>query len=447
MPASAQRPLLIPGQDYARCGGCGDSLPLRPPNKATKQVWVCVACGAQFRAEFAREASHELQSRVRIAIDQVGPPVAESRLDRRESRPPAAAPPETLRRAATPDRVVSTEASTAISRALDSVSGNQRALRVMTRGKPFAASITPRGATPYDPEVEAHTAEQHRASIAQMDLLVESIERGGDVDPGETEAVARDTLVQAASDLDLFLKLGVNPIDEGYPGRHSLHVAMVATGIGAQLGWDQQTIVETGVGCLIHDLGMTQVPDREYQRSVTLDDLAMSRIAAHPLHTFDLIEEHLSSVPLPTRMVAYQIHEREDGTGYPRRRNATLIHEASKVAAVADVFVALVSPRPHRPAMMPYYAVEHIVRAAGAGRFDPNAVRALLKAVSLFPIGSCVELSEGRVGKVIRSNPGDYCRPVLEVWRSEELDAPPSLIDLAAERDTRVVRALPQLAA
>jgi HD-GYP domain-containing protein (c-di-GMP phosphodiesterase class II) len=257
----------------------------------------------------------------------------------------------------------------------------------------------------------------------------------------------QEALTQAVKDLDLFVKLSINPNGEEYPARHSLHVAMLAAAIAANLGWDRQNIVQIGIGALIHDLGMLMVPGKVFTRQSILSDGDFGKIVTHPLRTFDLIEQNLSSVPLASRMVAYQIHERCNGTGYPRKRNAALIHEAAKVAAVADVYVALVSPRPHREPLMPYYAIDYLIRGVPTGAFDVQAIRGLLKTVSLFPIGSYVELSDGRRGRVLRSNPDDYYQPVLEVWQPNELDAPPEVLELATSPNSRIHRPLARLAA
>ena len=63
--------------------------------------------------------------------------------------------------------------------------------------------------------------------------------------------------------------------------------------------------------------------------------------------------------------------------------------------------MALVSPRPHRPALLPYHAITKMLLDVKEGLFDSTVVRGLLHTVSLFPIGSFVELSDGRVGKTI----------------------------------------------
>lgn len=318
-------------------------------------------------------------------------------------------------------------------------------MRTHASGPPLLRSINKPSSGPYDPELKADIGMRVDHSMEHVEALVDAIEEGTSVEQGAHEAVARDTLLQAVKDLDLFVRLGVSPGGDGYPGRHSLHVAMLSSAIGATLGWDERTLIDVGVGCLTHDIGMLRVPDRVYTAERSLDEAEFERVASHPLHTFDMMAEHLSAVPLASRMVAYQIHERCNGSGYPRNRRTGLIHEAAKVAAVADVYIALVSPRPHRPGLMPYYAVEHLLYGVRDGLFDSATVRALLTTISLFPIGSCVELSDGRVGRVLRSDPADYSRPVIESWRPGELDAPPEILDLVTEGELRVRRPLTAL--
>ncbi len=148
---------------------------------------------------------------------------------------------------------------------------------------------------------------------------------------------------------------------------------------------------------------------------------------------------------LTSRMVAYQIHERCNGNGYPRNRQASMIHQAAKVAAVADVYVALVSPRSHRPALMPYYAVEHLIYGVKDGQFDSSAVRALLKTISLFPIGSYIKLSDHRVARVIRANPEHFGRPVVEVWSPDKLDQASEVVDLSENSQIAIQGPVPRL--
>jgi hypothetical protein len=81
---------------------------------------------------------------------------------------------------------------------------------------------------------------------------------------------------------------------------------------------------------------------------------------------------------------------------------------------VADIFTALRSPRPYRAPLMPYAAMECLIRQAREHYVEPDVVRALLRIQSLFPLGSFVTLSDGSVARVLRSNRDDYTRPVVQ---------------------------------
>ncbi len=91
---------------------------------------------------------------------------------------------------------------------------------------------------------------------------------------------------------------------------------------------------------------------------------------------------------------------------------------------------------------MPYKAVEWMLAGVNKGLFDPVAMRALLQTISLFPIGSFVELSDDRVGKVIRANGDAYHRPVLTAWKKGATHLLPDVVDLKEQTDVSIVRPL-----
>jgi HD-GYP domain-containing protein (c-di-GMP phosphodiesterase class II) len=170
-----------------------------------------------------------------------------------------------------------------------------------------------------------------------------------------------------------------------------------------------------------------------------LDAGEFVEIAKHPFITFDILEANLDAVPSAARMVAYQMHERADGSGYPRGRTLEQTHPLARLASVIDAYTALVAPRPHRPGMLPYFAMEKVVKDVGQGIYDPQVVRGLLRTIGLFPLGSYVELSDGSVGRVIRANE-NYTRPVIERWQAGNLSAPPTVVDLMFETEISVRR-------
>jgi HD-GYP domain-containing protein (c-di-GMP phosphodiesterase class II) len=422
------------------CVVCRLPLPIRPATtQEVAQYWCCTRCGTKHLCMLLENPPAECQQNVRSPDGHT--PSAPATRDHQSLRAPQGVATKPL-----PDREsVVCRLETQLSRGIDQVVTAGQQLSVTSDGPPFLSRFKTHGTRFYDPGAEEKLVAQYDDSLEQLESLVASLENGQSIDPESSKTIVRETLVKATDDLDLFVRLGINPPSGAYPSRHSLHVAMLAASVGANLGWDENTLVELGVGCLLHDVGMLRVPDQMYYSGRVLGDSEFGEIAKHPLHTFELLAQEFERVPLASRMVAYQMHERCDGSGYPRNRRGGLIHEAAKVAAVADVYVALVSSRPHRPALMPYSAMEHLLAGVKQGTFDSAAVRALLTTISLFPIGSYLALKDGRIGRVLRANREHYARPIIETWWPDGLDRPPQVVDLSKVSQIEIQGPLPRL--
>ncbi len=310
-----------------------------------------------------------------------------------------------------------------------------------TTSDSFVHQVVRHGTRPYDSGQVERNAAAFRKSVSSMRHIFEGMANGDLNSAPELATVASSALSQISSDLDLFVSLGLVPAHDSYCGQHSLQTAMLAMSIGTVLGLRKEELVELAIGCLIHDAGMLRLRGSATELPRELSTLEFLEVTKHPSITYDLLRD-LREVSVGSRHVAYQMHERCDGSGYPRKRTAPQIHPLAKIAAVADVFHALVSPRPWRPSVLPYEAMKRIILDTRRGLFDSDVVRALLKTVSLFPIGSCVETNDGRVGKVVRSNGDQYTRPVLELWTPGARDESTRIVNLAEADGLEIRRAL-----
>jgi HD-GYP domain-containing protein (c-di-GMP phosphodiesterase class II) len=111
---------------------------------------------------------------------------------------------------------------------------------------------------------------------------------------------------------------------------------------------------------------------------------------------------------------------------------------------VADCYVGLVSNRQHRRALMPYYAIEKMLKTMPRGLYDAKVLRGLLHAMSLFPIGSCIELTDGRIARVVRSTGETYTQPIVELWDTKHRRYEPDLLNLKTEKQLKIRRAIPE---
>ncbi len=255
-------------------------------------------------------------------------------------------------------------------------------------------------------------AEDLLSSIAQQ-----SIVSGMDLRPPVDNAIGA-----MRDDLNLYMSRAASLTEPDFllkdpRADHLVNVGSVALAMGMYLGYDRQRLHELGLAGLLHDVGMARVPAEIILQPRPLTEGERLEVQRHPAYGVDLLGR-TTCVSQVVLMAVYQTHERIDGSGYPKQRKAFFIHDYAKALAVADVFVALQSPRPHREPLSPYQAARAVVYKASQGELDRRMVRALLCAVGLYPIGSWVQLNSGEIGRVIGlQNPNEaYDRPWVALF-------------------------------
>ncbi|MCG3136450.1 MAG: hypothetical protein HJJLKODD_00283 [Phycisphaerae bacterium] len=242
-------------------------------------------------------------------------------------------------------------------------------------------------------------------------------------------------------DMDLMphlLALRRSPVEYLYD--HCLNVSLLSMTLAAQMGFNRAQAYQVGVAGLLSDIGMLKLDDRIRlaPRSLTRDELL--QVQYHPIHTLNLIE-HDRSLDQTIMLAAYQAHERCDRSGYPRSRSVHTIHPYSRLIALADVYCAMVSPRPYRDPYPPYQAIEAILGQTKFGSFDVRSIRALLSCLSLYPVGSIVQLNDESIGRVIRANAQQYGRPMLTML-DEQMQESGEIVDLVECASLKVIRVL-----
>jgi HD-GYP domain-containing protein (c-di-GMP phosphodiesterase class II) len=167
------------------------------------------------------------------------------------------------------------------------------------------------------------------------------------------------------------------------------------------------------MGVIMHDIGKVLVPKEILNQPGRLSVEDFAEIKKHTTYGFELIRKN-RDFSIHSAHVAFQHHEQWSGHGYPRGLKGDQIHELGRIAAVADVYDALVSKRPYRSAMEPYQAYEYICSQSGY-HFDPEVVKIFMRHVAVYPTGTGVRLNNGLRGNVIRQNRGCPDRPVVRV--------------------------------
>ncbi len=259
---------------------------------------------------------------------------------------------------------------------------------------------------------------------------------------GPLHQLCNDILRRLTEDIDAMVCMACSPFETEYPTRHGVHLASLAMSIGSQMGLDEATLIELGIGCLVHDIGMKAIGTGMFSSKHPLSDGMLKRLSDHPVRGVELIGRFGEQVAIGSKMVAYQIHERGDGSGYPRGSTSNQIHPLAKIASVADAFIGMVSTRPHRMAIQGYHAMVQLLTEMKQGKFDAPVIRAMLELTSLYPLGSFVELNNEKVGRVIRAGGATFDRPTIEMWDNVQRSTPPLVINLRHDDAVRIVRSI-----
>ena len=247
--------------------------------------------------------------------------------------------------------------------------------------------------------------------------------------------------------------LGLNSIKthDSYTYQHSIDVTVMALVLAREAGWDKARLRAFGVGCILHDIGKICVEATILNKPGKLTEAEYELVKAHPTVGYEVIRGVAPGLGYLVPHVAYQHHERQDGTGYPRglkgnnelgSNPAKMIHDFGAVAAVADVYDALTSDRPYRPGIPCDRAISMISRESGS-HFNAHVVKIFRSVVPPYPLASEVKLLTGKhagcsaiVSAVHKREIG---RPTVRVlFSAGGQRVEPVEVDLRVERDVNV---------
>jgi HD-GYP domain-containing protein (c-di-GMP phosphodiesterase class II) len=289
-------------------------------------------------------------------------------------------------------------------------------------------------------EKARHGIERHTAARMLAAEICDQIESGRPVSAAQLDTTIREFIDLIHLDHDLApLIVAMQSSPDEYLFDHCVNVALVSMTIAAQVGWSTDTIAELGTGAFLHDVGMLRVPASIRLAPRPLTENEWQLVRRHPLHTLAYLDR-IRGLTRVAALIAYQVHERCDGSGYPNRHACASLHPYARIVSIADTYSAMIRKRPYRDAHVPYSAIKTLLFGAGAGKYDRTFVRVLLDTLAIFPVGSLVDLSDGSTGRVIRANPGLHTRPVVEIL-DRRLQDTGSTIDLAVMDDIGVVGA------
>lgn len=221
---------------------------------------------------------------------------------------------------------------------------------------------------------------------------------------------------------------------------HGLNVAIYMMALGRHLGFPREQLAELSSIGLLLDVGMLKIPASLLEKSDALTAAENALLVRHVDYSIEALEQ---KEPLP-RYVARGIlehHERIDGSGYPQGLAGDAISIYGRMAAIADTFAAMTTARPYDVTHSAFDAMKELFREADHKLHAP-LVEQFVQAISIFPVGSLIELSTGEAAIVLEHNGVRRLEPKILVLTDTEknlLAQPFSMELMGAGTDRRKI--------
>jgi HD-GYP domain-containing protein (c-di-GMP phosphodiesterase class II) len=278
-----------------------------------------------------------------------------------------------------------------------------------------------------------------RAVTGYLGFLAEAQGVLSDLESRKSEGLvrAREVVCAIVARLALGREL-FEPIREmknfdDYTFTHALNVCVLSSALARALRVSEEMVNAIAMAALCHDLGKKEVPKEVLNRNGPLEPSEWLLMQRHPSCGARLLLDIPgveSSYPL-LPVVAHQHHMGADHSGYPKVQGHLPQHTqhfASLLVAVADVYDALRTVRPYRPALSVAKAATILIRDALSGKLHKEYVSSFLLLLNVMAAGRRVVLSDGSCGMIVETQTGHPLCPMVgdEHGRIRNLSDPSS---------------------
>ncbi|MBU8907441.1 HD-GYP domain-containing protein [Desertibacillus haloalkaliphilus] len=229
-------------------------------------------------------------------------------------------------------------------------------------------------------------------AIKTVQQAFEQVEKQAPIPIKDIQVTASKLLQEVKVRKAVLLVPSTSTAKEIQPYAHAVNVALIALQMGKQLQYNDIQQRDLAIGCLLHDIG----------KAVTSDE------AKHPFEGFTILRS-IREFNLLSAHIAYQHHEKVNGTGYPRQLKKDEVLEFAQVCSVANRYEQLLSI----DRVPPYEAVEKIMSLTDVD-YKHSVVNSFFKGVPSYLPGTSVRLSTGETGIVTRIN-SHLHRPCVRV--------------------------------
>jgi hypothetical protein len=277
--------------------------------------------------------------------------------------------------------------------------------------------------------------------VALVAATVRAARKTGRIDIGPINRQVDILLEHVLTSPDAIQWLLATETTRGLLNRRALGTSVLSIVFGRHMGFDQQELHNLALGGLLLDIGKTSVPVPILAKPGHLNSAERTFVNRHVTDGLSMIRSNSDVMERVIDMVSAH-HERIDGSGYPHKIAGTEIPLFARMAGIVDTFDALTLNRNYASARSGHSALRFL-DALRDIKFDSALVDEFIRAVGVYPTGTCVELIDRSVGLVCSQNAGLPKNPNVLLTTDSTGQALGTMLILEPADNIRIARALP----
>ena len=273
-----------------------------------------------------------------------------------------------------------------------------------------AASIPVRCAMP---EELPRARTVHSDLVGVVGEAMEDLRRGHLVEIERVRAATAPLIDSVDSNPDALIWLASIRRKNDRMYRQSISAAILAVTYGRHLGLPRASLSDLAVGGLLFDVGKTRIPDDVLLKP---DRLTESEFAVYKMHVDEGVKilQDCGGMNEAILAMVRTHHERHDGSGYDLGLKSDSIPAFGKIAGIVDAYETMLTTANNATRYSGHDALLYLTRRRGH-EFDAALVEEFIQAIGIYPTGSIVRLSDGRVGLIIEQNRERRLQPKIMV--------------------------------
>ena len=278
----------------------------------------------------------------------------------------------------------------------------------------------------FDSDVEIediiHDSTRNNAIAQVKNLFKNEMDENGHSNPIELkngiENIAHSIIDDIEGNSNLMIDLYSLKSHDDYTFQHSVNVCVLAIVLGIKAGLNGIELRELATAAMLHDIGKMHVPFEILSKDSDLTDEEYEIVKRHTNEGFSFLLNEANVSP-KIAIVAYQHHERNDGSGYPEGIDGDNMHMYSKIVALIDSYDALTSDRVYRKRYNNDAALR-IIYKESKGKYEPKLLNLLKNCMARYPSGSLVKLKTGETAIILRNNSDFLDQPVIKLLTDKD---------------------------